>query len=328
MSYQQLMEHAYDIRDKAIKYAAVETAIAITAGRQPHLTKPDPSQIGWNRPDHVVLTDRQMLDIKRYFAEVPDWFEPFSKLPDPGSFDPAIKALNDVLGALSSTASNTNPVDRQSFQVNDFVETLAPLQEDLRDWTGDAADDFRNNFLVHFASVTANNFKLAAALKSALEAEKVLWEAARRDIDEIAEKTITALDDLHEMSAAEWDIMWAVVGAAIGVISIPLTGGLSVAAAVAAGAAGVMSAGAFAPDDVPSTPFSAGESSQVIDLMVEAIRKLTRDICTAEAEIAMAVRQANRVLAAHQEQFISRRPALAGVTANEIKSERYMGHEE
>lgn len=330
MSYEQLMKHAHDIRDKAIMRGTLETAEAIADHKQPQLTSTEPNQRNYSPTGEIlpVLSERQMRDVTRHFSDVPEWFEPFSRLPDPSSFDPAIKALNGVLSTLSSTACNTNPVDRESFQVNDFVETLAPLQEDLRDWTGDAADDFRNNFLVHFASVTANDFKVGATLKSALESEKALWENARKNIDDIAEQTLTALDDLGAMSAAEWDVMWAVVAAGIALISIPLPGGLAIAAAVVGGAAGVMSAGAGAPDDPPVTRFTAGSSLGVIDQMRQAIRKLTNDICAAEAEIAMAVRKTDRVVAAHQDEFLTRRPALAGATASDIRSENYMGHEE
>lgn len=332
MTYQQLMKHAYDIRDKAISVAAVETATDITAGHRPFLTQAEPDQIGYARPDRVILSERQMHDIRQYFADVPEWFKPFAELPDPDAFTPAITALDAVLSTLSSSACNTDPFavakDKKSFSVNKFVETLTPLQEDLTDWTGEAADDFRNNFLTEFASDTANNFKLATALKSALVTEQVLWTAARKNIDDIAEAVLTTLDQLHEMTAAQWDVMWAVVGAAIALISIPLPGGLAVVATVAAGAAGVMSAGGGAPSDAKSTGFDAGNAPQLIGQMIEAIRKLTNDICTAEADIALGLRQTNAVVAANQNTFISRRPALADATASDIKSDRYMGHEE
>src|SRR5262249_25150169 len=93
-----------------------------------------------------------------------------------------------------------------------------------------------------------------------------------------------ALNHLHKMRSAEWEIMWAVVGAAIAIMSIPLDGPLGLAAAVAAGAAGVLSAGLGEPEDPPKTPFSASSSVQVTDLTLQAVRKLTQDIGAAEAE--------------------------------------------
>src|SRR3954463_8636658 len=73
MSYDRLMDHAFEIEEKATKRAIVKHSEGLG----------DQGPIAYSS-----ITDYRSYPEYRLFADVPDLFRPFAALPDPNSLDP------------------------------------------------------------------------------------------------------------------------------------------------------------------------------------------------------------------------------------------------
>jgi hypothetical protein len=305
VSYADLMGHAAEIQAKA-----VQKAIDNLGGR--------------SNSESYMSTKRPEIEAR--FADIPALFAPFTRIPEPSSFDPLIAASGRVMGVLSSGQSPKDPIGGEVYPANIILDKVKGTESYIEDWTGVAAKNFKSFFIDPFPSVVSNQFTVAAVLKAALEAEQAVWAAVRTDIDTIAHKVLAALDNMDDCGKNEWTVGFTVlasiafVGAALAVPG----GGIAVGLTVAGGA---FSTAAAAPvvGDPPATDYHGETPEVVIAQMRAAIGDLTRAINSQEQRIADAIGRNHGLIAANRAAFVSPRPALADATPATVRDGSVLG---
>lgn len=302
MSFEELMDHAAQITVNA-HVAAVRMD--------------SPPRYGPQWWDNL----RQMCE------EVPKRFEPFSQLPRPDDYDAAINHVKKALHKLSNGEDNQDPISTNEsvYIANTELTKLSGMESYIAGWTGKAAVEFKANFVDPFPAVVRNQFIIVAALKSALEAEQAMWKAMRENVDKIAHDTLTALDNMGESGSNEWTMVFTVISSVAAVAAVPLTGGASVLTVTAIGAAAQVVAAA-APEDSPKLQVSGEHADQVLASMFECLNKLQEEIDRTDRKISDALADLIGSVYAERDSFVSKRPALAGATKQNIRSPEQMGY--
>ncbi|WP_117214160.1 hypothetical protein [Allorhizocola rhizosphaerae] len=307
MSFEQLMQHADDIARRAWRKANENV---------------DPqSGASSYSPD--------WFDNLRGMCEgVPGQYEPFSKLPNPSDYDAAIDMLKKGLEKLSSGQDNRDPISTNGsvYIANPVLTKLSGAESYIEGWTGKAAMEFKSNFIDPFPAVVRNQFIVVAAIKSALEAEKAMWQKAREDVDKVAHDTITALDNMGESGKNEWTMTFTVVASIAAVGATLVTAGGAAGIAITAVGAASQVVAAAAPDDPPKLQVSGEHPDQVLRSMGDCLRRLQEEIDRTDKRIADALMSINGTIHAEKDSFVSKRPALATATKESIKDPSQMGY--
>jgi hypothetical protein len=309
MTYDQLMQHAYAIEEKATKKAIVAHSKGL--GDQGPVSESS-------------IKDYRTHPLYALFGDIPSQFQPFALLPEPGSYDPLIGDLDTAVGRLSWGQAPSDPVNQRIYPSNPVLDKMAGSESYIENWTGKAAVAFKANFLDPFPSIERNQFILATVLKAALEAHRAIWVAARRDIDEIAHGTLAALDTMEDCGRNEWPIAWTVAACVTGILAAPLSGGGSLAMSAVSTAAWVQAANP--PKSGPTTTYGGETAEVVISHMREAITKLTQYINDTEQLITKALVDSRAVVDGNRALFVAPRPALADATPRTITSPEQMGY--
>ena len=317
MSFEQLMQHARDIQQKAIEKSLEQHGVR----RAPRPGQPALSP--------MPLEAEKRQQIEQSFSDIPGLFRPFSEMPIPASFDGMIDDLSHALRMLSAGQDPKDPINGTIYTSNTNLDKLSGSESYVEHWTGRAAMEFKSNFIDPFPSVVRNQFIIAAVLKSALEAQREIWVKARNDIDKIAHDALEALDRMDDCGKNEWTMTFTVVASVAAIAAVPLTGGASLTvAALAVTAVGAASqvAAAAAPDDPPKIQFSGETAEAVVSQLREAMSKLVELIGGQEAKISYALTNTHSLVTGGREGFVSKRPALAAATARDVRGPEYMGY--
>lgn len=330
MTFAQLAAHAEEIRAKAVREQLNLELMAY----ERELDSASNYPFWGDSPGDIDRKVRQYKgeitpQIEAMFADVPQLFAPFEACPDPARFDTPISAMERTMAKLSTGQASNDPVNATSYPANAELDKMSGSESYIEDWTGDAAQEFKENFIDPFPSIVHNQYALALVSRHALEAEKSIWIAARRDIDEIAHGANQALDHMNDCGGNSWNIGFAILGAVVAVAAIPLTAGassstLAVSLAIVSGAAGAASSASYG--DLEKTEFSGNSPTQVINSMREAISKLKTGIADAERTIADTMNRNQGVVAANHASFISPRPALADAGPGTYTSPAVLGY--
>ncbi|MBV1851620.1 hypothetical protein [Catellatospora tritici] len=308
MSFEQLMQHATDIGNKAFKEGLGE----LMATQSPSL-----------------VAQEQPKLIERCYGEVPRLFQPFSQIPDPASYTPAIETLKRALAKLSTGQDTRDPISTNgaNYYANPVLDKISGSESYIESWTGKAAMEFKTNFIDPFPSVARNQFILVSALKAALEAEQAMWAAARKDIDQIAENTLKALDAMDDCTSKEWAVTFTAAAAITGILlTIPTFGG-SAALAITISTVGAAAwVAAALPPSPPELTISGDETNAVLDSMHTAVNKASEVISETEQRIAKALENILDAVHGHRDYFVAPRPALVGATRQNIMNPEYMGY--
>jgi hypothetical protein len=302
VSFDQLMEHARDITDKAVDLTAKEIA------------QKKATQSGAN-PDRNA--------IRQSYAFIEAMFEPFSRLPDPARYDPLIADLNAAMGKLNTGSVRTTELSNDVSLTNPHLDKMTTDGGYLQGWTGDAAMAFKANFVDTFKSIAGNQFTVLSILKGVLQAHREMWLKARDDIDKIAENTKNALDNAGGCGKNQWSFDFSVlsaVGAVGGVVVAVVTGGVVPLAAIGA-LASVGSAG------VAGLTASGDSAEKIINSMKQAIDELTRHVQEVETQqIADKVRALTEAVQGNKDKLVSARPNLAGMNDRDLVGDGGMGN--
>ncbi len=330
MSFEELSAHAQEIVEKAMEWD-LERMGYMKVGDNEWMPRSSYGGRGGQYPGYGGSTmtqsevDADMAEVSGRYDDVPGLFDAFSSLPDPASFEAGIDDLTSALGKLSQGSGGEDPTNGSPTPANTILDGMDTSQDYLARWTGIAAAQFKENFVDTFESITTNQFLLTSYIKGALEAEKSLWDAARRNIDEIAEDTITALEEMGDCGKNEWSMAFSVAGAVVALVAVPFTaGGSLVAAATFAGIGGALSIGGAAVGNMEEPPEldMSGESPEaVIGNMREAITKLKDEISKAEQKIADKMTELQGIVDGHRELFVAPRPNLADSGPGDIRDD-------
>ena len=301
MSFDQLMDHARQIEELATRWAVVMSKEGL--GDQA------PPAVDQVRPDSPTYgADYQRFQAQ--FAFVPTLFEPFASCPDPALFTPLIHDVDDVLKRLSFGAGAVDPFTGYSYGANSDLEKMTGASSALEGWTGRAAMNFKETFIDPFRSIEGNQFLLAQALKCTLEAEQAIWVATRRDIDDIAHKTLAALDHMQDCGRNTWGQTFTVAACLTSLVAAPFSGGLSLALDLVGAAAWV--AAASPPSSAPTIEFSGETPQAVLASMSDAVGRLGQDIRSQRDRIDRCLAAARLELSQNGRQYTFPRPELAG----------------
>jgi hypothetical protein len=302
MSFEQLMEHASEIRFLATK-RAIEN--------------------GEEEPEYA----RHGVD--GYYEQlVEPLFKPFSQVPDPARYQPLINDLDTAMRDISNGHTTTDPIDHVPYLANPTLAKITTASGYMAEWTGEAARTFKAKFIDPFPSITTNQFILTAILKAALEAHKTMWEETRKNIDQIAEHTIDRLDN-GCCDNDSWNVSFTVlsslgaVGAAI--LTVATDGAALPLALTAIGAAAQV--GATLPPDSLSDPPKAGGTSalQITNTMKAAVDQLTKVVEKAESEISARVKDITKKVVDHPPYFVAARPTLATMPRRDLTGDQGLG---
>jgi hypothetical protein len=305
MTWEQLMEHAVVIQQKAILHAV-----------QHHEADPEYGRNG----------------VEGYYQNVPDLFRPFADMPDPAAYQPMIDSLRSVLNGLSNGDNNGDPIDtKDTYLANPALTKITTAGDYLDDWTGKAALAFKQKFLDPFPSVCRNQFILVAVLKAGLEAHQAVWHSARTDIDNVAHTTIDALDNTGGWSDKnQWNFTFTVLSSVAAVATVPLdvaSDGLTTPLTVTAIGAASQVAAAAPPSELPDQ--NSGETAiQITNSMKAAMDRIVKDIHTTELKIASALAEMNQMVAANKAYFVAPRPTLASLHGSAETSAAGLGDHE
>jgi hypothetical protein len=303
------MEHAYAIEEKATKKAIVQHSRGLG----------DSGPVA-----ESSITDFRSHSLHQQFADIPALFRPFADLPDPGSFDRFLASLDTALSGLSWGSDPKDPVGGRLYPANPILDKMGGSESYIETWTGKAAVEFKANVVDPFPSIERNQFLLAAVLRGTLEANRAIWLAARKNVDDIAHGTLEALDNMDECGRNQWPIGWTVAACLAGIYALPLSGLAAVAMSTVSAAAWVQAANP--PESAPTTDFSGESAEVVISHLREQITKLTGDINDQEHKIAQALTETNQVVYNHRSRFVAMRPALADATPSNIMGPDQMGY--
>lgn len=126
MSSEQLMQQARDIETTAaeVEYRQVCRA----AGRG------------------AVVIDYEQIQAK-YQNRVQPLFEPFTRIPDPRSYNGAIDSLESAMSYLSSGYQSTDPITKRGVTSNGDLSAIESAAGELIDWQGEGATKFKINFI-------------------------------------------------------------------------------------------------------------------------------------------------------------------------------------
>lgn len=303
MSYEQLPEHASEIVRKAARWMWAQDN---------NQNRPVPRDYGY---------------FASQFDYVYNLFQPFQDMPDPDSFRPAIDHMDEVLTRLSwgpgAKDDIRDPVGGMFYHANAELEKLNGAAPYIAKWEGKAAQTFYENFITPFPAIERNQFTIACVLRSALEAYRGIWVAARNDIDSIAENATVGLDNMDECGRNGWPVTFTVVACVLGGIAIPL----EAPAAVAVSALGTIAwVQAAKPPAKKEVKYHGESPPAVLGQMQEAITKLTNDIQDAQRTICDALARTLGLVDQTRTAFVAPRPALADATAATIKSDDVMGY--
>jgi hypothetical protein len=296
LSYAQLMQHAEEIRHKAIeKYA-------------------DDAKGGSDSP----LYDQAKAYATKIFADIPQVFQPYTEIPKPESFDPMINAMGSVLDKLSTGEVADDPVKHVSYPANVNLTKVPGVTDAIEDWTGEAARSFKRFFVDPFPAIAKNQFLVARVVGAALDSEKDLWARAQKNIDEIAHKTLEALDKMHDCGKNDWNVAFTVAGALAALAGVVATGGADLPFAIAEFTATTGGAAV--------STYSGETADTVIHSMRQSISDLTDKINETEYRIWKAADATRSAVQQDRKRYVSDRPELADANAGNVKNPKYMGH--
>ncbi len=303
MSFDKLMEEAWDIEETAVRKAV-----------ERHEADPDYAAHG----------------VENYYTFVPDLFKPFSQMPDPKAYQPYIEDLRKVLQDLSSGDHNQDPINtKENYFANPTFGKVTTASDYLTGWTGSAAMQFKQRFLDQMPPLTRNQFILTSILKSALEAHQAMWDKARNDIDTIVHKTLDALENQPCCDSNTWTITFTVVAAVAFVAAVPLAPieGAGIALATSVTAVGsAASVAAVAPPEASKSAYAGESVKAIIEQMRQAVVRLGQEIHNVETTIFKALDATHTTVAGSQALFVAPRPNLADATAGNITDPQHMGY--
>lgn len=320
MTFDQLMTHATQIEDLATRWAVVQSKQGLGDQGPPSVT-----QVYAGSPEY----GREYEYYRPQFAGISSLFAPFSSCPDPAQFPPLIQDLDKAVAQLAWGSNPQDPLSQKPYAANKDLDSMSGASSALEDWTGLAAQEFKEKFIDPFPSIERNHFLLVQVLESTLGAEWAIWVATRHDIDDIAHKTLAALDHMEDCGRNTWGQSFTVAACLAGIAAAPFTGGVSLGLNLVGAAAWVMAASP--PQSGATIEFSGESPAAVVQAMTDAISKLKQEIQSQRSRIDKCLTDAQNLLSGDSKDFVFPRPALAGtpgkkLTGKELTSSTGLGY--
>lgn len=276
----------------------------------------DESQFPTHEQEAVVW---QQLRIR--YADVPSYFAPLAEMPTAAQFE---TVLNYGLVAVELLATRAATIDagRRLIPGSSDLTKMELVAALLAEWTGGAADEFRDNFLRRFPAIASGQFALAVMLRDASTAHADIWGNAWADAETIAQATVDALNQLpHKHDKQE--LVLTVIGAVAGVLGAPVSGTVAVTWALVAGASATAALGV--PEDPPPGVLGGDNVDEVIDNMRGAITELINRVIREEDRLAEWLVAVVGEVDRYWNDFYCPETKLASASAATVTSDEFLG---
>jgi hypothetical protein len=261
---------------------------------------------------------------EKYAGLIDPKLEPFTRIPDPKSFDWMVDELSKAVECLSAGAGHDDPLSGKLVLANPKLDKVASAASELASWTGQAADEFKVNFLDPFPSISTNQFFLLVTMRGAIDAHRAACKAAWDDILSISDRTLNSLDNADNCDKNDWTIFLSVTAsiAAVGGAAIATDG---IALAVLGAASSVGSTVQAIVEEERPVDIGGESAEQIIESMRTAVDTLTAEIRKTEQRITKAVTESTSLVYVKKDRFVSPWPQLAGIPSERITTDTGLG---
>jgi hypothetical protein len=203
-------------------------------------------ELGWDQPEisSDPASKAAFDNLRAGYAWIVEAFgRAVALAPDPRQFDPLIDVMkagdgcltNHIELGLAGVDSNGNVVAAAKQPKDPFWAQISGMQAKVGEWTGDAADNFRDNFLSHLEVVPPNQSLAFRGLNVAARTTQKVYEQFLLDLGELVTKARAALHPgRHFCSAGSLEVALGLAAGisklAVGVVTLEEGTGLFVAA--------------------------------------------------------------------------------------------------
>ncbi len=206
---------------------------------------------------------------------------PYANIPDGSQHQPTIDALKDAMDCLTTGDLAVDPVSDEHFFNKNILPRLNEITGELTEWTGSAAETFRDHVQVPFPGICQNMFVTIGALRGAAMASRDLWQAVDHDINEIFNKADESIDALGDPTGgATLSLLLVAAAAVVTVVAAPA--GVATTAALVAG-------GLSTAAEVPPVTADVECACDLYDKTKLAVDSLTQRITDDETRIKNAL---------------------------------------
>lgn len=254
-------------------------------------------------PDHPVGDENQAAEqfrrdledfrskngarVEALFADLPELFRPFERVPEPTAFRSLADDLTDALGRLVvGPGGHADFTEGKNIPPTEAYEQLGSSSTYLADWTGLAASQFRINVLPKVPGVVWNEFSAVAGLRGPLLAAENTYKKAQEDLCKLVDSTSAQLDAVFPNPGGSLSVTLGLIGAVVGVVALPFTLGGStpvIAAGFTVATTAVGAAGAAASAFEGSDPIIQGKTpEEIVQAMREGLQTINSQIFSNE----------------------------------------------
>jgi hypothetical protein len=323
VSFDQLMQHAFDIQAKAIAKSMERHGVRPAAKPGDPPLAPMPGE------------DEERAKIVASFSEIPSLFEPFTMMPMPSSFDGLINDIGSAMRLLSSGYMTDDPITGQSYLAQTVFSKIGASESYMELWTGHLAGRPSGGvegpeFIEPFPAMVVNQFIGCAVLRGALAAQRELWSSAQNNIDKVAHDALNALDNMDHCGQNNWTMTWTIVASVAAVAAVPISAGTSLEALAAVGSVTAVGAAsqvvAAHQVDPPKETHYHGETAEVvIDEVRRGVSDAIAEIQRGQQKVVEALDHMHAAVSQNRPLFIAPQPNLVDATPRNIFTDEYLG---
>ncbi|MBX6354730.1 MAG: hypothetical protein IRZ05_02615 [Micromonosporaceae bacterium] len=321
MSFDQLMEHAYEIQQ-----LAVEKYMKRWRANQPGLYAP------W---EQVAGEAQARARIELEVADIPGLFAPFAVIPDPALYHRMIEAMDQAIGRLSPGTwqeTGEQPSLTDGYDANSDLAVMSSTASWLAKWSGYAAREFKTKFIDPFPYILHNQARLARVVRDALDAQQAVCRKGRQDIDDMAHKVLNALHGMGTPAGGgDLSFVFTAVGAVLSFSASAASGAAAVGLTAVASAASIAAQksggrpGASSLENPLEVQYRALDIESIMDALRAGVGNLKKIILEQEDAIASAMKASLEHVRANRKDFVAPRPKLANATAATVGSRDFLG---
>jgi hypothetical protein len=307
------------------------------AGKDIRNYSPPPAAYAYDPVTYRVYgTAEDWAKLDAEYSWIPDTF--VRRIgPDPRQLGALANPLRSVASKLffQSDARPGQVPQRATEPILEFVDKAKTA---LTGWTGWAAEQFKTNYVAPLPGTAQAQAYLAIALAMAVEGNRDMFLALRKDLHEIATKGTAAvlkvpnceLPFLSDETKAKLAIVGAVATIAAGIATIPVGGGAVLLPAgvaaftIIAGTSSTLAAPGIG--GTKDTPLDADTVDGVLGKIVDAIIDVGNTVTTKEDEMIKALQETlNVVDGSAATSYMPRRPEVLGYDDTRLQTETGFG---
>ena len=239
--------------------------------------------------------------VRDQLSWIPDALEGMAD-PEPDGFEDLIEKCDEIYNYVTPNGAGTSPATNAD-----------ELQTSMGQWEGLFAQSMSNRVISPLSKIAANHEMIADVLQRSSKGIKAVYRAKRVDVSDMCDKTIEALKACGDKDGTEVKMGLVVLGAIVGVAGAAVTGGASIALAVAG--AGISIGSEAIPEGDDNGPeLGAPTVNEVIGNMIDAMSKINETVSDEE-------QKACELLDANYEILTSSRSITNGQTGADKVSE-------